>query len=250
MAYSITSPSQSFVQFNETGKVDHCIFDKINFCLPVFEDGDIAFQFVVMGLESEIDVLCGIYGSNISIGIVRDCDDTDFLLEFTANPYNDVPSIFRLSSTTLLANWSHGFPGFTNVIGYKECFKIRVKIGLQEFCSNCFERTADSCFTSVVEYGCDENCFGFNYCGSGETISAGEVSCEPTVITFTNQSTLAIPYTQSLRDAYGDVPSIQVWISDGTDLVNMGITAVLDTYPPNVLSFDFGGPASGIIVIK
>lgn len=251
MAYSITSPTQSFVQFNETGKVDHCIFDKINFCLPVFADGDVAFQFVVNGLQSEIDALCGVYGNNIAIGIVNACYDASFLLEFTANPYNDEPDIFRLSDTQLLVNWAHGFPGFTNIISEGECFKVRVEVGLQQFCSNCFERTSDDCFTSVVEYGCDENCFGFNYCGSGTTTGGGtDTSCEPTIITFTNQSTLTINYTQMLRDAYGDVPSIQVWISDGTDLVNMGITAALDTYPPNILSFDFGGPATGIVVLR
>lgn len=249
MAYTIISPPQSFIQFNETGKVDHCIFDMINFCLPVYEDSDGAFQFTLQGTESEIDALCGVYGIPISIGIVNACDDPDFLLEFTANPYNDVPSIFRLSDTQLLVNWEHGYPGFTNVISIGECFKIRVQVGATIFCSNCLERTADNCFTSVIEYGCDENCFDFNYCGSGGA-TEGELSCEPTIITFTNQLTLSLPYTQSLRDAYGDVPTIQVWISDGTNLVNMGITATFDTYPPNVLGFDFGGLATGIIVIK
>lgn len=244
MAYSITSPQQSFVQFNETGKVDHCIFDKINFCLPVYADGDVAFQSIISGTESEIDALCGVYGIPIYVGIVSACDDEDFLLEF-----EEVPDIFRLSDTQLLVNWPHGFPGFTGVVGYGECFKVRIQIGLTQFCSNCFERTSDNCFTSVVEYGCDENCFGFNYCSSGNAEDQ-ELSCEPLVITFENKSTLAIPYTQSLRDSYGDVPTIQVWISDGTDLVNMGITATMDTYPPNLLSFDFGGNASGIIVIK
>jgi hypothetical protein len=249
MAYGILSPAQSFVQFSETGKVDHCIFDRINFCMPVFEDGDVAFQFFITGTDSEIDVLCGVYGSPIALGIVNACDDADFLLEFTANPYNDLPEIFRVSDTMLLVNWAHGVPGFTNVISYNECFKIRVQIGLVQFCSNCFERTSDNCFTSVIEYGCDENCYGFNYCGSGTT-TPGELSCEPTIVPFENASTLSIPYTASLQAAYGPVPTVQVWISDGTNLVNMGITATFDAYPPNVLGFDFGGPASGIVVIK
>lgn len=249
MAYEIISPAQSFVQFSETGRIDHCIFDRLNFCLPVFESGDVAFQFIVVGTDSEIDALCGVYGTPISIGIVRACDDPDFLLEFTANPYNDVPEIYRLSDTQLLVNWAHGIPGFTSVIEFNECFKIRVQIGLSQFCSNCFERTTDDCFTSVIEYGCDENCYGFNYCGSGTTTET-EISCEPTIVTFTNQSTLSISYTASLRAKYGDVPTIQVWISDGTNLVNMGITATFDAYPPNVLGFDFGGPASGIVVIR
>jgi hypothetical protein len=149
----------------------------------------------------------------------------------------------------MLVNWSHGFPGFTGVIAANECFNVRVEIGAQQFCSNCFERTTDDCFTSVVEYGCDENCFGFNYCSSG-AVDEDTLTCEPTIITFTNVATLTVPYTQMLMDKYGAAPTIQVWISDGTNLVNMGITATLDTYPPTVLSFDFGGPASGIVVVK
>jgi hypothetical protein len=249
MAYSIISPAQSFVQFSETGKIDHCVFDQLNFCLPVFQPDDIAFQFIIIGTESEIDALCGVYGTPISIGIVGSCDDEDYLIEFTDNPYNDVPEVFRLSDTQLLVNWAHGVPGFTSVVDYNECFKIRIQIGLEQFCSNCFERTSDNCFTSVIEYGCDENCYGFNYCGSGTT-DIGELSCEPTIVTFTNQTSLAIPYTASLQAAYGPAPTVQVWISDGTNLVNMGITATFDAYPPNVISFDFGGNASGIIVIK
>lgn len=249
MAYEIISPTQSFVQFSETGRIDHCIFDRLNFCLPVFEDNDVAFQFIIKGTSTEIDALCGAYGNQISIGIVNACNDEDFLLEFTGNPYNDVPSIMRLSEEQLLVNWAHGVPGFTNVIGFNECFKIRVEVADAQFCSNCFERTSDNCFTSVIEYGCDDNCYGFNYCGSG-TATDSDISCEPTIVTFTNQSSLSIPYTASLQAAYGPVPTVQVWISDGTNLVNMGITATFDAYPPNVLGFDFGGPASGIIVIR
>lgn len=249
MSYGIMSPAQSFVQFSETGKIDHCIFDKLNFCLPVFQPDDVAFQFIITGTQSEISALCGVYGTDVEIGIVRACDDSDFLLDFTANPYNDVPEKYRIGDTQLLVNWAHGVPGFTDVIGYNECFKIRVQIGDVQFCSNCFERTADDCFTSVIEYGCDDNCFGFNYCASSSS-GTEEISCTPTIVPFTNQSTLSIPYTAMLQASYGDVPTVQVWISDGTNLVNMGVTATFDTYPPTILSFDFGGPASGIIVIK
>lgn len=249
MAYSIESPQQSFVQFGETGKVDNCIFDKINFCLPVYQPDDVAFQVYINGTESEIDALCGVYGTPIDIGIVNACDDEDFLLEFTSNPYNDVPDIYRVGTTKLLINWPHGVPGFTSVIDFNECFKFRIQIGLIQFCSNCFERIAEDCFTSVIEYGCDEDCYGFNYCGSSGN-EPDDISCEPTIVTFTNQSTLSIPYTASLLAAYGLAPTVQVWISDGTNLINMGITATFDAYPPTVISFDFGGPATGIIVIK
>lgn len=249
MAYGITTPVQSFVQFEETGRIDHCIFEKLNFCLPVFQPDDVSFQFIITGTESEINALFGVYGSPIAIGIVKSCDDQDFLLEFTSNPYVDAPEMYRIASTQLLVNWAHGVPGFTSVIDYNECFKIRVEVGSLQFCSNCFERTADDCYTSVIEYGCDENCYGFNYCG-GAADGQEELSCDPTIITFTNQSTLSIPYTASLIASYGLVPTVQVWISDGTNLVNMGITSTFDDYPPSVLGFDFGGPATGIIVIK
>jgi hypothetical protein len=43
---------------------------------------------------------------------------------------------------------------------------------------------------------------------------------------------------------------VQVWVSDGTNLVNMGISAVFDSYPVNTITVDLGGPGSGIIVIR
>lgn len=253
MAYSIISPPASFVQFSETGRIDHCIYDKLNFCLPVYEDEDAKFQFVIEGTETEIDALCGIYGAPIALGIVSECGDLDFLQEYTNSLYGSyVPHLFRLGATQLLVNWNHGFPGFTGVVSENECFRVRVEVGIQSFCSNCFARITDPCFTSVIEYGCDENAFGFNYCSSGEIDSGGDTGdCAKTYITFVNQSTLTIPYTASMLSQYGNVPTIQVWIyNENNELVNMGISAVLDGYPPNNLLFDFGGPASGVIVIK
>ncbi len=249
MALSIQSPCHSFIQFNETGVIDHCIFDFLQFCLPVYDDRDISFQFFVNGTETEIDALCGVYGTQVQVGIVDQCDDENFLLDFTGSPYNDEAELFRLSATQILVNWSHGVPGFTAVRTVGQCFRIRVQIGDQKFCSNCLQRTADNCFTSVLEYGNDENSFGFNYCNSG-AVSEESISCAPTIIQFTNTSTLTIPYTQSLRDSYGDAPSVQIWVSDGTSLVNMGITATFDTFPVNTISVDLGGPGSGIVVIR
>jgi len=250
MALEIISPRQSFIQFGETGIVDHCIYGNVRFCLPVYSDDDIAFQLIVRGTVEEIDALCGVYGTDVNIGLVDDCDDEYFSIEFTANPYTSYqPEIYRLNDTQALINWTYGFPLFTNAYAIEECFRIRVQIGSEQFCSNCFKRTNDNCYTSVVEYSCDENAFGFNYCQSG-AVDDGALTCEPTVVQFTNASILTIPYTAELMAKYGSAPTIQVWISDGTDLVNMGITATFDTYPPTSLNFDFGGPASGIVVIK
>lgn len=249
MALQIISPDHSFVQFGETGTFEHCVFGSYTFPLPVYLYTDVAFQFYLTGTDTELDAICGVYGEEIRVGIVNECDDADFLIEFTGNPYNDEAEIYRLSDTQLLVNWAHGLPGFDSVISVEECFHIRVQVGDTTWCSNVHKRTVDGCFTSVVDYTNEENFAGFNYCSSG-AVGETEISCEPTIIQFTNQSTLTIPYTQSLKDSYGDVPSVAVWISDGTNLVNMGITATFDDYPVNTISVDMGGPASGIVVIR
>lgn len=250
MALQIQSPAHSFVQFSETGTYTHCIFGDFTFPMPVYEYTDIAFQFYLIGTSSDIDAICGPYGTDIRIGIVNDCESGSFLVEFTGNPYNDVAEIYRLSETQLLVNWSHGLPGFDSVISVEECFHIRVQIGTSTWCSNVHKRTADSCFTSVIDYTNDENFAGFNYCFSGAIETAETATCEPTIIQFTNLSTLTIPYTQSLKDNYGDVPDVKAYISDGTNLIDMGITVVFDAYPVNTISLDFGGPASGIVRIR
>lgn len=250
MALSITSPRHSFVQFGETGTFQHCVHGSYTVPLPVVQYTDVAFQFYLNGTSSELDAICGVYGEQVRVGIVSDCDDADFLTEFTGNPYNDEAEVYRLSDTQLLINWAHGLPGFDSVVAVEECFHIRVQIGEDKWCSNVHKRSSDSCFTSVIDYTNDENFAGFNYCSAGAVDTDSQISCEPTIIQFTNVSTLTIPYTQSLRDSYGDAPSVQVWISDGTNLVNMGITATFDDYPVNTISIDMGGPASGIVVIR
>lgn len=249
MAIQIQSPAHSFVQFSETGTFEHCIFGTYTVPMPVVLYTDVAFQFFLIGTESEIDALCGPYGTDVRIGIVSECGDPTFLTEFTGNPYNDVPEIYRLGVTQLLVNWAHGLPGFDSVVAVGECFHIRVQVGATTYCSNIHKRSSDTCFTSVIDYTNDENFAGFNYCNSG-SVDEETISCEPTIIQFTNVSTLTIPYTQSMKDSYGDAPSVQIWLSDGTNLVNMGVTATFDSYPVNTISADLGGPGSGIIVIR
>lgn len=248
MALQIVTPKASFVRWAQTDVLEHCIFDNIRQCLPVFEEDDVAFQFLLEGSPAEIQALCGPYGTAIQVGIVNNCADPAFLIEFP-----QAPDVFRLSDTQLLVNWTRGLPGFATEISIYECFKIRVKIGLETFCSNCFERINEECFTSVVEYSSDENSFGFNYCGSGaiQTSGGAATDCEPTLVLFTNQTILAIPYTTQLQDKYGPAPTVQVWIYDLTgELINATVQIAFDTYPPNFINVDLGGVASGVLIIK
>jgi hypothetical protein len=254
-------PINSFVQFTEMD-TEHCTYGTVRATLPVYNDNDIAFQFVVRGTEDEIDELAT-FGNNtaVKVGIVGTDIYESLLLEFS-----DVPERFRISTTDMLYNWTAGLPGFYDVITVGECFKIGITVNVggedQVFTSNLFERIGDDCFTSVIEYGSDDNGFGFNYCGSGDAITGpgsedpGTVdpppgTCEPTRILFTNMATMSIPYTAQLQAMYGATPTVQAWIYDENgDLVNMGIQIKMDGSPPTTISFDFGGVASGVAILK
>lgn len=255
MALTIISPANSFVRFNEDAAAALCIWGIVDYCLPVYDQSDVYFQFVIDGTEAEIDSMCTQDESEIELALVSECNGAA-LLTFSQHPQR-----FRLSLTQVLYNWVSGFPNFESVINTGQCFKVQITVtatpyGYPEeqavWCSNCFERIADECFTSVVEYGNEEDGFGFKYCYGGNLENGSDLeTCEPTVVTFASVATLAIPYTAVLSNKYGPFPTVQVWIYDGTgQLLNMGITASFDTYPPTMLNFDFGGVSSGIIVIR
>lgn len=256
MSINIISPVNSFIRFNETAADPLCIWGSVDFCLPVYDAEDIYFQFVIEGTEGDIDSLCTQTGDEVTVELVTTCNGTPLLT------FSEKPERVRLSTTQVLYNWAHGLPGFTSVISVAECFKIQITVAATPYgyptetdvyCSNCFERIASDCFTSVVEYGNDEDAFGFKYCNGGDL--PGETTptldCSPTIVTFVSVATLAIPYTALLQAKYGDFPTVQVWIYDGTgQLLNMGITAAFDTYPPTMINLDMGGISSGIVVIR
>lgn len=241
MPYSLISPRNSFIQFDEAGEITSCQYPDINLCLPVYENDDVYFQFVIQtDTTEEADALCDLTNAAVEVGLYFDGD----LLTFTPKPDR-----YRISDRQILYNWQHGVPGFATVRQVGECFQIKVTVGDQSFLSNCLQRISGTCHTSVIEYGNDDNAFGFNYCSSGGVTDETE-ACEPTFINFINQSTLVIPYTAAMLADYGAVPTIKVWIYEGTELVNMSVRQALDTYPPTEIRIDFGGPATGVLKIS
>lgn len=246
MAYRILSPANSFVQFGESNLVQSCNYADFSLCLPVFEEDDVRFQFIVAAdTEEEADALCDLENSLVLVGLAESCA-TGLIKTFS-----EKPDRFRISPFQVLYNWSHGLPGFSDVVNVGDCFVIKVVIDEStEACSNCFNRIASDCHTSVLEYGNEDNFAGFNYCNS-EAVDQESETCDPTFISFTNQSTLNIPYTASMINKYGNVPTMKVWIYDTNgELVNMSVRQAFDAYPPTELRFDFGGPATGIIKIS
>lgn len=245
MAYRILSPTNSFVQFFESNLIQSCNYADITLCLPVYEEDDVYFQFVVSADSSEeADALCDLDNSMVVIGLAQNCAGG------LIKTFEEKPNRFRISETQVLYNWSHGLPGFADVVNVGACFVIKVTIDESvDACSNCFNRIASDCHTSVIEYGNEDNFAGFNYCNSAG-VDPETDTCDPTFISFTNQSTLVIPYTASMQAKYGTVPTIKVWIYEGTELVNMTVRQAFDAYPPTELRFDFGGNATGIIKIN
>lgn len=247
MAVTIVSPPKSFIQFNQAPAVPHCLWpDIVPFCLQAYANSDYNFQFALQAeSEAEADAICTQDGSGIAIGLVALDESVD--VTFTSQVQR-----VRISPTQVGFNWSHGLESMIETFAVGDCFNIYVNYDGTIWKSNCFTRIGDDCFTSVLEYGNDENFAGFNYCGGG-AIGDGDDStvCEPTIKEFINETTYTIPYTAMLMDKYGIMPTVQVWLYDGSGmLVNAGITVQFDGFPPTELFFDFGGLASGVIVIR
>lgn len=247
MAYTIQTMEHSFVRFDDEPDVNHCIHGVFKEGLPVYADGDIAFQFLInTDTKAEADAIATFDASNLSIGLVSDCLQEGYDVEFPASFER-----YRLSDTQVLFNWEHGLQGMIAFYEVNTCFRIRVTIAGTEFCSNLFTRIPSDCYTSLFEYGNDEDYAGFNYCNSTPVEEVDEDACMPTEITFLNKETLTIPYTADLKAKYGEFPTVKVYIYDGSgNLINMGITVAFDDYPVNTISLDFGGNASGVVVIK
>lgn len=244
MAYTLTAPINSFVQFNETGEITSCGFQVKTDCLPMYQDDDVAFQFIVSGTEEETAALCGPYGIRPAVGLSRDCMNMDLTVDA-------LPDIFRIDDTHILYQWAAGFPGFGEVFATNECFNIMITLNGQSFCSNCFYRIPDICWTSALAYTNDDNFAGFNYCSGGSSNGPVDGDCTQEFFAFNNLATLTVPYTAAMLATYGNFPSIQVWIYDTNgELYDPGIRVALDTYPPNEIRLDFGGTASGVFRIS
>lgn len=250
MAIRIKAPVNSFVQFDEVDTIDSCEFDPFSICLPVFADNDVYFQFIIeTDTQDEADSLCDLGNELMSIGIANHCGEATIL------DFEQKPDRYRIDATHLLYNWMHGLPNFATVISNSECFLIKITVQgvytVYDFCSNCFQRIAEVCHTSVIEYSNEDNAYGFDYCGGSIIDSGSSESCEPLFIQFTNQANISIPYTTILQNKYGAVPSVQAWIfDDNNELVDMGIRASFDAFPPTTINIDFGGFSSGIIKIS
>lgn len=178
MAYTLINPPYSFVQLGYaqfTGQ-KNCYEHDIKNCLPVIENTDLAFQLILKaGNEAEADAICNAPNNIIQLllleGIIT--QPADFEAAILKNFTIDDGLLFqryRLNDTEILFYWPHGLPGFKDEVDCNSCFQMGVKIVSEDPVinisapTNCFYRACDDCWTSLLEYSCDENSYGFDYC--------------------------------------------------------------------------------------
>lgn len=166
MPLTIINNPNSFVQFGAADSFTHCVFGEVRQCLPVYDSGDLSFQILVdAGNSSDAALLCELGGDAVLLEIMRDCDDA-----VPVATAGDVFETVRIGATVIAFNFHFPLPGFPYSLKDGECFYLRASIDaspfLLEACSNCMQRITNDCFTSVIKYRCDEDAFGFVYCGA------------------------------------------------------------------------------------
>ena len=53
-----------------------------------------------------------------------------------------------------------------------------------------------------------------------------------------------------MAEKYGQVPTVEIWIWDGSQYVKPFVQAGFDAYPPTAIIADLGGAATGFIKIS
>lgn len=146
---SLTISANSFVQSNYSFPESCC--ESIEQCLPVFQESDVAFQFLhVPGPPTSYQAVLLKNGSEV--GTSKEL--------FYVNRSDGMNLVFLPDLTAM---------GWSSNIDIKDCFSIRVyktevSIGASIlFQTVCFSRIDSQCWTTVIKYRCDEDAFGFDY---------------------------------------------------------------------------------------
>jgi hypothetical protein len=161
----LISPPLSFVQFTTE-------FDP----LPVVLDTDLKFQqLLVFDTEQELldrlDHGCTLRlcGPEVDVQDMASITASTLLDWGGLNPAY-LPALHRIDRKQLLLYWDAGLPGFTDRINPGQCAVLVLLFpdggGTQPlaFRSNRLFRETSSKRTSVVEYWCEEDAYGFHYC--------------------------------------------------------------------------------------
>lgn len=172
MAITIYSPRLSFVQFAFDSVYTGCS-DKHGICLPQYQDIDLAFQVVIeTDTDAEFDSVMTAPITNFKLKLLNGADilTSSDVTDNTIASFTDTLNFqrIRVGQRKAILYWEYGLPLFEDHIACDECFKIAIDftIGTTHLVlpSNCFYRKCEECYTSKLEYSCDEDAYGFSYC--------------------------------------------------------------------------------------
>lgn len=183
MALQIISPKYSFVQFNETIPTSDCSDPAI--CLPVTTTDDLNFQFNVTAAD-ETELYGDAEAGELFTYRLVVCTDCSDLSNVELDEFGFPRESFNLLSEELEP--LTGVALLVGAYGYTEsgalfddmkigdCFTlclVRCVTQLTEgepiktfscvASTNCFKKSNELCFTSLLRYDCNEDAFGFNY---------------------------------------------------------------------------------------
>jgi hypothetical protein len=172
MAITIISPRLSFVQIEPYTPVFLCGEEMVS--LPFSLPNDLKFQLLIeTNTIAEADAVMAEAISNFNLLLVKGGPSVDAatiqantLLNYsTMNKHFDR---YRIGLMAVLLYWPHGLATYDTHVDCESCFKMAadITIATQQIIAptNTFYRSCDTCFSSVLEYTCDENAYGFNYC--------------------------------------------------------------------------------------
>jgi hypothetical protein len=168
MAITVTSPTNSFLTFQDTTYLteSNCGIVK-PWCFPVYDDDDIKFQFTIT------DDGGNVFGDNFSAGVEATSGSYYNIAVFSdVVPIDDYSAYVQinLAGTGIFDNLING-DCFTIKIYYRSFDTIPppppTLIGTIQ---QCFQKISDPCFTSRLIYLNNEDAFGFVYPSSWANI--------------------------------------------------------------------------------
>ncbi len=147
----ITFPKNSFIK--GTPDCTNPCAEGVNLCLPIYDSGDLAFQFFSDTLYNYIN--CVIYSNDVRLCVFN------------------IPNTFSPEGQPYITEFKAIDKSCFDMLTCGQCFTIKFfgcaaidHISPRDvflFETNCFEKICDPCFTSKISYKCNEDSFGFDY---------------------------------------------------------------------------------------
>lgn len=175
---AIVYPKNNFIKFHELDAVDEsgaCCDDGM-FCLPVLDETDVKFQFRrVFSTQSEAFAMATADGKVAQLCLLKGTGNTSltWAANLLRNFFVDDGLEFLKTITgpgEVTFYWAHGIPTISGKT-CDECFELAMIIQAPgeesqdvTHISNCIKKICDPCYSTVIEWLCDDDTYDFRYC--------------------------------------------------------------------------------------